>query len=98
MNEQPTEQTERPDSLEVEGASVLSLSQQRYYASDQCEQARRALEQMMHSPAYNTDSSYFHDDAYDFVERHLNYLSTHPPLNLDGYLSNLRLMTSVKRS
>ncbi len=76
----------------------LTLAQKRFYASEQCTAARRALQLMVEDQCYDTDSLYYQHSALDFVERHLHYLSTQPIVNIDGYLSNLRLMTNTKRS
>ena len=75
---------------------VMTLAQSRFYASEQCLTARMALQQLVNSPQYNTDSSYFDGYALGFVDRHLYYLSTHPSTLVDGYISNLRLMTRVR--
>jgi hypothetical protein len=85
------------DTYNVGTNTLITSSQKRFYTSEQCEEARVALEQMVHNPSYNTDSSYFRDNALNFVDRHLHYLSTHPAANLAGYLSNLKLMTKVKK-
>jgi hypothetical protein len=89
---------EEPYQYSIENDTLTTPGQKRFYASEQCEEARKALEQMVHSSSYNTDSTYFQGNALDFVERHLHYLSTHPAANLAGYLSNLKLMTNIKRS
>jgi len=57
------------------------------------------LQQMATSPLYMTDDSYSADsDKYPnnlrpFVDKHMHYLNTHPSLDAQHYLSNLRLMT-----
>lgn len=75
---------------------VMTPSQKRFYASEQCLMARKALQDMVDSSSYNTDSDYFNGGTLGFVDRHLYYLSTHAMTNVDGYLSNLKLMTNVK--
>lgn len=75
-----------------------TLAQKRFYASEQCIAARKALQRMVDDQRYDTDSPYYRQNALGFIERHLHYLSTHPIVNVDGYLSNLKLMTSNKRS
>jgi hypothetical protein len=48
---------------------------------------------------FNTDSSYsansvlYPDNQIPFVEKHMRYLITHPAMDPDHYLANLRLMT-----
>ena len=65
---------------------------------------RRQLEKMETDALYNTSSSYsakteiYADNLIPFVDKHMNYLTSHPSLNPDIYLSNLRLMTRLKVS
>lgn len=88
-----------PDTFIVENEKIAPLKGvHRYYDSVQCIEARQSLQQMVDSPAYDTDSKYYSDDMPGFVERHLQYLSTHSVKNLDGYISNLKLMTKVKQA
>jgi len=75
---------------------VMTSAQSRFYASEQCLVARMALQQLMDSPQYNTDSDHFSGHALGFVDRHLHYLSTHPSTLVNGYISNLKLMTRVR--
>ncbi|HSX16122.1 MAG TPA: hypothetical protein VLF40_04995 [Candidatus Saccharimonadales bacterium] len=70
-----------------------TLAQKRFYASEQCATARRALERMVEDQHYDTDSLYYRQNALDFIERHLHYMSTHLIVNVEGYISNLKLMT-----
>lgn len=77
---------------------VMTPTQKRFYASDECISARMALQQLVDNPQFNTDSSYFSGNELGFVDRHLYYLSTHPTTRLQGYISNLRLMTRIKTS
>ncbi|HPG37172.1 hypothetical protein KC976_02310 [Candidatus Saccharibacteria bacterium] len=71
-----------------------SAAQAKFYASDGFIVARDALQAMVDSPLYNTDSAYYRSgSSLGFCERHLEHLSRHPELSLPGYLSNLRLMT-----
>jgi len=90
--------TTEPYQYTIDNNVLTTPGQKRFYASEQCQEARIVLEQMVGNPSYNTDSTYFQGNALDFVDRHLHYLSTHPGANLTGYLSNLKLMTNVKRS
>lgn len=76
--------------------SCLTPGQKRFYASEQSITARNALQSLVDSPQYNTDSAYYSENDRDFVDRHLHFLSTHPNTNLAGYISNLKLMTGIK--
>jgi hypothetical protein len=77
---------------------VLVVASNKYYSTEQCQDARVALQKMVDDAGYDTDSNYRAYSNEDFVERHLDYLSTHKVANLAGYISNLKLMTSIKRS
>lgn len=65
-------------------------------------QALEALHAMCNKANYNTPSSYCsNSEAYpenqrSFVDKHMDYLSTHPDVNPNHYISNLRLMTRIK--
>jgi len=60
------------------------------------------LEEMATNKSFNTRSSYsangkLHpDNLISFVEKHKNYLNTHPAINPRQYVANLRLMTRVR--
>jgi hypothetical protein len=57
---------------------------------------------MVENGAYHTVSSYsanatnYPDHVISFVDKHMKYLSEHQAVNVDHYLSNLRLMTRKK--
>lgn len=92
-NTQGTAQTTQP----IEGDVATAPAQSRFYASEKCLTARMALQQLVDSPQYNTDSSHFDSGALGFVDRHLYYLSTHSTTLVDGYISNLKLMTRIRQ-
>lgn len=60
------------------------------------------LEKMVANPGFSTESSYsanveaYPDHLIPFVAKHMAYLHTHPKVNPDQYLSNLRMMTKVR--
>ena len=74
-----------------------SLGSQKFLASDEAQLIRLDLEKMMTDPAFNTTSTYSPTsiDSVLFVDKHMKYLSQHPNLNPQQYLSNLRLMTRI---
>jgi hypothetical protein len=51
---------------------------------------------------YNTNSTYsanselYPDHRIPFVDKHMNYVRTHPTTDPHSYLSNLRLMTRIR--
>lgn len=58
---------------------------------------RKQLESMVKSPHYNTRVySLVNDtDGSKFVDKHMNYMSTHRNMNAAQYLSNVKLMTKI---
>ncbi len=77
-----------------------SLSAQRFLDSEEAVAIRGTLKEMMDDPEFNTKSMYSSTAGGDvlFVDKHMDYLSQHTSLNVDHYLSNLRLMTRVRTS
>ena len=73
-----------------------------FFESAEGIQTREILRQMDADPIYNTQSSYsangitYPDNIIPFVDKHMKYLYEHPSVNLDHYISNLRLMTRIK--
>ena len=67
-------------------------TQAKFYSSERCDTARRMLQDLVNNITHETDSSYY-TGGLDFCERHLDYLSRHPNVELVGYMSNLKLMT-----
>lgn len=79
-------------------SNQFTHAQKRFYASDLCKEARELLQALVNSQDYNTDPSPLISNPVPFVERHLHHLSIYPKTDLCGYMSNLRLMTSLKHS
>jgi len=52
--------------------------------------------------AYNTDSSYsanslqYADNLIPFVDKHMNYLNSHPKVEADQYIANIKLMSRIR--
>lgn len=65
--------------------------------------ARATLEALLANTEHTTESGYHVNDelhpgnSISFVEKHMEYLSTHTAVNPDYYLSNLRLMTGGRK-
>jgi hypothetical protein len=63
---------------------------------------KQKLQFMMTDKTYNTESSYnanslrYPGNLMTFVDKHMNYLNTHPSLDARMYLANLRLMTRIR--
>lgn len=66
-------------------------------------EARATLEALLANVNHTTESGYHVNEALHpdnkigFVDKHMEYLSTHPNVNPSYYLSNLRLMTSSRQ-
>jgi hypothetical protein len=43
-------------------------------------------------PSYSADAVAYPDSQIPFVDKHMAYLNSHPQLDPDHYLSNLKLM------
>lgn len=60
------------------------------------------LRTMLEDDHYNTVSSYiasteiYTNHQIPFIEKHMAYLRSHPKVNPDQYLSNLRMMTKIR--
>lgn len=59
------------------------------------------LEMMILDDSYNTEPSYsadtesYPDNLMPFMDKHVNYLYSHPMIDPQLYLSNLRLMSRI---
>jgi hypothetical protein len=73
-----------------------------FYESVEGIEAKEILQSMVTNEIYNTDSSYstnsdlYPDNKIPFVDKHLSYLRSHPSVDQQHYLSNLRLMTKIR--
>ncbi|HUP26214.1 MAG TPA: hypothetical protein VM124_01040 [Candidatus Limnocylindrales bacterium] len=73
-----------------------------FLQSEAGDKARKALYLMASDDAYNTRASYiadgtdYPDNLIPFVDKHMNYLNTHPSIDVGQYLSNLRLMVRIR--
>jgi hypothetical protein len=47
--------------------------------------------------SYSADTSSYPDNLIPFVEKHMHYLNTHPNIDPEHYISNLRLLTKLSR-
>ncbi len=76
---------------------VASVTKLKFLASDEAAWAKEQLEVMVSDSRYNTPTKpfYIHDQPEDvsFAEQHLRYLSEHPQIKVQEYISNLRLKT-----
>jgi len=65
-------------------------------------EVKQKLQQMEGNSLYNTSSSYstnialYPDGLIPFVDKHMNYLISHPMLEVGQYLANIRLITRIR--
>lgn len=69
--------------------------------SEEGREFRQELVRMTLNASYNTSSTYstsvqYADNLIPFVDKHMNYLDTHPKVEADKYLANLKLMTKIR--
>jgi hypothetical protein len=77
----------------------FTLQQQAFFRSEAALKAKGELKLMVDDPNYNTRETFSakHEHDMPFVDRHMKYMSEHPKMNPRHYLSNLQLMTKIKR-
>lgn len=72
-----------------------------FYDSAEGVYAEEVLRSMLSNEAYDTSSTYttntddYPDHRIPFVDKHMQYLSNHPKLDINHYLSNLRMIARV---
>ena len=74
---------------------AVTIKTQQFLDSQAAADLRDELVEMMENPSYNTRASYsaLLNGDIDFVEKHMNYLSSHLSVDPSQYMSNLRLIT-----
>lgn len=74
-----------------------------FYTSEEGIKTRALLVALAADKAFNTETSYttnaekYPDHVMPFVDKHMNYLLTHPGVESHNYLSNLRIMTRIRQ-
>ncbi|MEI8338492.1 MAG: hypothetical protein WCF91_01010 [bacterium] len=69
---------------------------------EQVAAVRQALQELVDDSGYNTEPSYiasadiYTDHLIPFAEKHLAYLMSHPKVNPEQHISNLRMMTKIR--
>ncbi len=73
-----------------------------FFESEQGIEVRKILVEMEENTAYNTTSTYsadavqYPDNLIPFVDKHMNYINTHPSIDPNHYIANLRLITRFR--
>lgn len=69
---------------------------------EQVSRVKDTLQALVEDSGYNTEPSYiangeaYPDHLIPFVEKHMAYLMSHPKVNPEQYISNLRMMTKIR--
>jgi hypothetical protein len=72
------------------------------YGTEEGARIEEALKSMSSDSGYSTIDSYsanaetHPDHLVSFVDKHMAYLQSHPSVDAEHYLANLRLMTRVR--
>jgi hypothetical protein len=81
---------------------MSSQKKTRLFTEEEAVEIERRLRVMAGDITYNTESSYstnseaYPDNLIPFVDKHMGYLRSHPRVDPEQYLSNLRLMTRIR--
>ena len=73
-----------------------------FYETDKAEEVKAILVKMQTDLLYATGSTYsanvekHPDHQITFVEKHMEYLNSHPDVNPDQYVANLRIITKLR--
>lgn len=74
-----------------------------FLESEEAEDIRDLLQRMTLDSSYSTVSSYnadslaHPDNRISFIDKHMNYLNTHPKLDASMYVANIKLMCRVRQ-
>ena len=85
------------DDIENQSGKRLTLRQKEFFGSSDAVLARAQLKLMDKNPRYNTCLLYFSskEEGLSFVNKHMLYLSTHPTISVQQYISNLKLKSKI---
>jgi hypothetical protein len=81
---------------------ATNRKQSDFIASEEGVRIRQELTAMLSNQSYTTESTYianserYPDNQIPFVEKHMHYIATHPSVDPNHYLANLRLITKVR--
>lgn len=70
--------------------------------SDEGRATKQKLQRMltdntyMTAPSYSANTGLYPNNLIPFVDKHMEYLRSHPATNPEHYLSNLRLISRLK--
>ena len=75
------------------------VSRQQFLKSEEADSLRKELQDMVKDPGYNTYVRYslITSDGSQFVNKHMAYMASHLQMNHRQYVSNIRLMTKLRK-
>jgi hypothetical protein len=82
---------------------ALSKTRKDFLSTEEGKEVQLELRNMTRDSLYNTAPSYsndvalYPDNLIPFVDKHMNYLVSHPALVVSQYLANVRLLTRVRQ-
>lgn len=79
-------QKTRKDFLDTEEGKDIKLKLQNMVGDDSYNTA----------PSYNSNTVLYPDNLIPFVDKHMNYLMSHPRLEASQYLANVKLITRLR--
>jgi hypothetical protein len=77
-------------------------SRKGYLDSKEGQDVRRIFQSMTFdnlfntAPSYSTDTVLYPDHMIPFIDKHMNYLNTHPQLDADLYVANVKLVSRIR--
>lgn len=98
----PTGEIKNPKRTKAKTVMPTLKKRISFFDSEEGLRIQQTLQLMMLDPIYNTESSYsanatmYPDNLIPFVDKHMNYLNTHPAVDPYNYISNLRLKTKSR--
>lgn len=75
------------------------VSRQQFLKSEEAETLRKELQNMVKDPNYNTYVRYslVTTNGSQFVNKHMAYMANHLQMNHRQYVSNIKLMTKLRK-
>jgi hypothetical protein len=81
---------------------AVAKTRSTFFETEEGKKIQLELQEMFSSNLYNTAASYsannalYPDNLIPFVDKHMNFLITHPSVKASTYLANVKLMTKVR--
>lgn len=81
---------------------MSKIKRTNFFESSEGVEIKEILIEMAKDATFNTEQSYsansslYPDHIISFVDKHMNYINTHPSVDPQHYVANLRLMTRVR--